>query len=547
MKRLILLIIAVLIVQAAHTQVPDKFNYQAVVRNDMSEILSEQDVQFKLSILANDATGQPVYSETHNVTTSPLGIVNLIIGTGSSRIGILGAIDWGVSDYFLKVELDPTGGASYRDMGTSQLISVPYAMFSGAVNQPMSKFTVMADNDHAVEEALFEVKDQFGNTLFAVYPEGTRVYVDDSDGKGIKGGFAVGGYNKTKGMTNEYFRITPDSIRMYIEEPVGKGIKGGFAVGGYNKLNKGEIIPHFFVSSDSTEVYVNDPVNGGFNVKLNDPQGKGSHNEILSVNAENSYIGFEAGYADRSGKYNSYLGYRAGYHNISGSNNVYLGNEAGYGNMGNHNIFIGNQAGMEELGDDRLYIENGANDLNGALIYGEFDTDKVRINNSLGIGRNATDYNLEVEGSAYKTDSETWLTTSDSRVKTNIRNIENAREQIMRLRPVSFEYNEYWKARNPGVKDKTYYNFIAQEFKEVFPDAVQQSSELLEGDDENLYLMSNTPAIIVSVKAVQELIEENREQQIQIEELKKEVLELADMKTRLEKLEQLMGQMAVAE
>lgn len=546
MKKLFLLIIAVFCVYTTYAQVPEMFNYQAVVRNTDGSVLINQDVQFQLSILAGSPDGAPVYSESHIETTNAVGIVDLVIGMGTGPDGSLGDIDWGSSPHFLKVELDPTGGTSFNHMGTSQLISVPYALVSGAVNQPMNKFTVAAKEGHAVDEALFEVKDDLGNTLFAVYPEGTRVYVDDSGGKGVKGGFAVGGYVKdNKGETNEYFRVTPDSVRIYIEEPAEKGVKGGFAVGGYKKDNKkGEVIPHFFVSSDSTEVYVNDPVNGGFNVKLNETSGKGNNNEIMSVSSTNSFIGWEAGYANTIGQDNTFIGTRAGYNNENGQNNIYLGYEAGVQNKtGNNNIYIGYKAGSNEsTGDNRLYIDNNGRDINGALIYGEFDTDKVRINKSLGIGRNADEFNLEIEGSAYKTDAEVvWNTTSDFRVKTNIRNIEDACTQIMKIRPVTFEYTDYWKSVHPGVKDKTYYNFIAQEFKDVFPESVMQGTETIEGDEDGLYTMSNQPAIIIAIKAVQELIEENQQQQLLIEELQKENTELEALKERVEKLEEVLN------
>lgn len=543
MKKLLLLFIAALFTYITYAQVPEMFNYQAVVRNDNGEILNNQAVHFRLSILAESTDGPPVYSESHRVETNNVGVADLVIGMGIEPDGLFGEINWGSDQHFLKVELDPTGESTLIHMGTTQLISVPYAMVSGTVNQPLNKFTVSAKEGHAVDEALFEVTDELGNTLFAVYPEGTRVYVDDSDGKGIKGGFAVGGYKKTKkGETNEYFRVTPDSVRIYIEEPDGKGIKGGFAVGGYKKTKKGVITPHFYVSSDSTEVYVNDPLNGGFNVKLNEA-GKGTRNEIMSVTSANSFIGYEAGYANTIGQDNTFIGTRAGYNNQYGTNNIYLGFEAGVQNItGSNNIYIGYKAGSNEGGgDNRLYIDNNGSDLNTALIYGEFDNNKVRVNNSLGIGKSADEFALEIEGGATKTDATNWDVASDKRIKTEIRNIINAKDQVMKLRPVSFKYTEYWRSIHPGVKDKTYYNFIAQEYKEVFPESVIESTETFMDEDENIYKMSNEAAMIVTIKAVQDLIEENQEQQMLIDLLQKENKEMKDLLERIEKLEETLN------
>ncbi|MBU0766107.1 MAG: DUF1566 domain-containing protein, partial [Bacteroidetes bacterium] len=109
---------------------------------------------------------------------------------------------------------------------------------------PQNKFIVKGDASSGIDEAIFAVVSPAGDTLFAVYPEGTRVYVKDDASKasGSKSGFAVGGFSLSKGtLTNEYLRVTPDSVRVYINDSTGTkatGNKGGFAVGGFS-LSKG--------------------------------------------------------------------------------------------------------------------------------------------------------------------------------------------------------------------------------------------------------------------------------------------------------------------
>jgi len=89
-----------------------------------------------------------------------------------------------------------------------------------------------------MEESLFEVKNKAGNTVFAVYNEGVRIYVGNGDAKGTKGGFSVGGYDETKGVHN-LLTVNSDSVRVYLDNnPSKKGVKGGFAVGGYD-MTKG--------------------------------------------------------------------------------------------------------------------------------------------------------------------------------------------------------------------------------------------------------------------------------------------------------------------
>ncbi len=115
------------------SQVPNAFNYQAIVRNASGEIVANQDVSFQISILEGSATGTVAYSETHLVTKSNFGLANLVIGSGTVVEGTLDASNWGTTSHFLKIEIDPDGGGSYTDMGTTQLLSVPYAFHAQTV------------------------------------------------------------------------------------------------------------------------------------------------------------------------------------------------------------------------------------------------------------------------------------------------------------------------------------------------------------------------------------------------------------------------------
>jgi len=557
MKRFSMFILLLSILQGVFSQVPGKFNYQAVVRDANGAVIAGETVMFRLSILQDNVEGQEIYTEEQSVTTDAHGVATLAIGDDGTPMGGLPPIHWEAGPHFLRVEVDRGGsGTKFEHIGTSQLISVPYALTSAALSSPTRKFTIQAEDGHAPDDALFEVVDAQGNVLFAVYPEGTRIYIDDSGAKGIKGGFAVGGYvQDKKGITREFLRVTPDSVRIYIDDPVNKGVKGGFAVGGYVQSKQGGINPHLFVSADSTDVYTADPLNGGFSVKLSEKQVKGGRDRLMNVKVDNSFVGFEAGYANEGGVRNAYLGYQAGYANKSGSDNVFLGPEAGFESQGSNNvyvgsgagatnaagsnnIFLGNLAGQIEDGSNRLYIESGGdNDFTNALIYGEFDNDRVRINSSLGVNTSPTNYTFEVDGDVAKSSPEDWNTISDYRVKRRIREISGACGTIMQLRPVTYSYKKSWLDEHSGLTDKTYYNFIAQEYGEVFPEAVTQVDKYIDGDEEALYEMNGQPAQVVAIKAIQELIEENQLQQEQIEMLQQENQQLKALEKRLSKLE----------
>ncbi|MBN1186536.1 MAG: DUF1566 domain-containing protein [Bacteroidales bacterium] len=114
----------------AHAQAPEGFNYSAIVRDNIGNPLFNQAVSFRFSIVRGNVTGTVVYSETHNTMTDALGQVSLIIGNGAIISGVFANIDWGGDAYFLKVELDKTGGNSYVEMGISQFLSVPYALYA---------------------------------------------------------------------------------------------------------------------------------------------------------------------------------------------------------------------------------------------------------------------------------------------------------------------------------------------------------------------------------------------------------------------------------
>ncbi|OFY38591.1 MAG: hypothetical protein A2275_15345 [Bacteroidetes bacterium RIFOXYA12_FULL_35_11] len=113
-------------------QTPQSFRYQAIVRNASGNVLQTQNVSLKISLLQSSSTGTVVYSEEHTATTNSFGLVNLEIGSGTNQSGTIASIDWAQGPYYLKIELDATGGSTYAEMGTTQLLSVPYALFAAS-------------------------------------------------------------------------------------------------------------------------------------------------------------------------------------------------------------------------------------------------------------------------------------------------------------------------------------------------------------------------------------------------------------------------------
>ena len=111
-------------------QAPEGFKYQAVVRNASNSILNNQAVGMRMTIQQGSIGGTAFYQETFATTTNAYGLVNLEIGNGTVVSGTFAAIDWANGPYFIETAVDLTGGTNYAVMGTSQLMSVPYALYA---------------------------------------------------------------------------------------------------------------------------------------------------------------------------------------------------------------------------------------------------------------------------------------------------------------------------------------------------------------------------------------------------------------------------------
>jgi len=128
MRKINLLLGMLLFSAIAFAQAPNKMSYQAVVRNAADQLLANKAIGFQVTIEQGTAGGAAVYVETFTPTTNANGLVTLEIGTGNIVSGDITTIDWENGPYFIKTETDPTGGTSYSLAGTTELMSVPYAL-----------------------------------------------------------------------------------------------------------------------------------------------------------------------------------------------------------------------------------------------------------------------------------------------------------------------------------------------------------------------------------------------------------------------------------
>ncbi|WP_374443218.1 hypothetical protein [Epilithonimonas sp.] len=145
----------------AYSQVPQAFSYQTIAFNSAGAPIANGNVNLRISILDNSATGTVLYTETHTKTTNSKGLVNLNIGQGTVTTGNFGGINWGTNPKFVKVEMDPAGGSNYTNVGVNQLMSVPYALVAGNISTQQNINNVVVSNN----------KNNFGNGCIVVYSD----------------------------------------------------------------------------------------------------------------------------------------------------------------------------------------------------------------------------------------------------------------------------------------------------------------------------------------------------------------------------------------
>ncbi len=122
----ILLFVAITIL----AQAPQSFKYQAIARDVEGNIVSNKQISLRINLLQGSKSGKVVYSETHDLQTSDFGLILLEIGNGNNKTGDFSGISWGNDNYYVSIDIDINGGTDFVSMGTSQLLSVPYALYA---------------------------------------------------------------------------------------------------------------------------------------------------------------------------------------------------------------------------------------------------------------------------------------------------------------------------------------------------------------------------------------------------------------------------------
>ena len=172
-----------------YSQAPEKFSYQAVIRDNLHQLVANQPVRLRISILQGSENGTPVYVETQIPLSNANGLISIEVGAGSVVSGNFGSIDWSSGAYFIKTEADPTGGQNYSIEGVSRLISVPYAMHAntaenvtGPVNETDPVFSASVAAGITVADTVYwnAKLDAESDPLFSAWDKSTGITITES-------------------------------------------------------------------------------------------------------------------------------------------------------------------------------------------------------------------------------------------------------------------------------------------------------------------------------------------------------------------------------
>lgn len=146
-KNLLLPLFVLLFTASVKAQSPSMVCYQAVATNASGAELVSTDISIRASILKGSTTGTAVYTETHDVKTDQFGLFTLDLGSKAAAGTDLSKVDWGKGPYFLKIEMSVPRGGVFREIGTSQLLSVPYALHAGKADTATYAKNAINDKD----------------------------------------------------------------------------------------------------------------------------------------------------------------------------------------------------------------------------------------------------------------------------------------------------------------------------------------------------------------------------------------------------------------
>jgi|SRR5690554_906279 len=171
MQKLFTFFVAIFLTASVFAQAPEKMSYQAVIRNSNNQLVPNETIGMQVSILQGSENGIPIYTETHTPRTNDNGLVSIEVGAGTTNNDFT-TINWEKGPFFIKTETDLTGGINYTITGTSQLLSVPFALHS-KTTEALSDVTIKNDTLILTKDNKIKIPSlAISNIDFSLYQEG---------------------------------------------------------------------------------------------------------------------------------------------------------------------------------------------------------------------------------------------------------------------------------------------------------------------------------------------------------------------------------------
>lgn len=505
MKRIIVLLFLLVFGSASvYAQMPRTISYQGLLADDLGNPAPNGNHSLTVRLYEQPSGGTAIYEESQSASVIK-GIFSIILGT-STPIPLSVPFD---KAYFLGISVD--GGNEL--VPRTPMTTAPYAISSGVAqvaNSLSSTASGVVTNLNGGEGAL-TIQGGGGTTINRAGDTITITSTEPSGATGIQG---IQNTDGTIEITNPNgpvaaIRIASGIIPWTISSTtISNSNLGNVGIGTTNPLTKLDVNG----TTRTTNLQVTSGAVSG-RTMVSNASGTAVWTSDLKIVSGNIGIGDTTP--------NAKLHVAAG---ISGFNPSFTRSMV-LEDDGNLTLSLRGPANLDQsilferpVGDTGLRISSQPD---GDMRIGRYRfTDNSSVSSSyqlfldvqsgrFGVGRDPVANDLELDGTASKTTAGNWLANSDSRIKTDITDIDESFTTLLRLHPVKFRYSSDWRRRNPSIEDRYYYNFIAQEYRQVFPNAVKGSGEYLEGDPQEILQIDTYDSQIVTIRAVQDLIREN--------------------------------------
>lgn len=570
MKRLLTLLIGLVSGLLLFSQAPIKMTYQAVIRNTSGALVTNHAVGIRISILQGSATGTVVYRETYAPVpqTNANGLVTIEIGSGTPSTGTFSGIDWIDSPFFLKTETDPLGGTNYTITGTSQLLSVPYALFSRTSDQldmPFANtygyngfnFSITNTSAHAIRGIAASTTGSYygvyGQSLkYGVYGLSTgtqgRSVAGEATGTASVGVYGVAVAESSTGVWGEGAN---QGVYGFSELATGKGVYGratsttGINYGIYGQTSSSSGFSGYFTGG---KFYISGDVGIGTTSPVAQLHTRGTgvgDGNVIFIGEEK-----ETGYGDPpvSGEgtrlmwYPDRAAFRVGHvtgvawdkvnigrysvaMGISTKANNYASTALGYfteatgrlstamGHSTRAASYVSTAVGRYNVGGGDVDTWVATDPLfeigNGTTSEARSNAMTILKNGNVGIGTASPVYKLQVgvAGDGSQARANAWNLLSDARLKREFSAIEKPLNMIELIHGYYFHWNT-------GTDRSRQVGFSAQEIREVLPEVVS------EGEDGYLSLDYGKIAPLL-VEAIKQLKAENDYLKDQLEKIEK--------------------------